>query len=350
MTTKQIKKINITNTLFTQPDSFRCTVNNCGSRVIKTKRFITEHLLKHHPTISSKMHLNTRQNPVAFHCDTCDMYSTAPHAICLECENPENGGKVKCFPSAKARDEHLKTQHLKWWFEYECKFGSACRGKMGGCGFNHVHTEKNHCTSVKDIPAGFCRYDCPWDNVRCYRDKCSFNHFWGRVRFLIKSRAEASKKVDKPVDETVVAVEADEADETVVAVEADEADETVVAVEADVTVNTDTIIKTTPSVTFADYITEIKPVEPSVSEQDLSALDVAPTPVAPVVASEATGDEEWEDVFYDDDDDDATDFVLIRQQQKSRAQSSRGKQGHYTSRHVREQMYKSAKAAERRVK
>ncbi len=332
MSTKQVKKINITNTLFCTPDSFRCSVNNCGSRVIKTKRFITEHLLKHHPTISSKMHLNTRQNPVAFHCDTCDMYSTAPHAICLECENPENGGKAKCFPSAKARDEHLKTQHLKWWFEYECKFGSTCRGKMGGCGFNHLHTEKNHCTGEKDIPAGFCRYDRPWDNVRCYRDKCSFNHFWGRVRFLIKSRAEATKK--DTTDNTLVDVV-----ETVDVVEADEG---------------------APSVTFAEHVI----VFPDASNEALkdtsdvkaanTDLEVAPTPivqtVVPSTAShEATGDDEWEDVF-DDEDDDATDFVLIRQQQKSRAQSSRGKQGHYTSRHVRAQMYKSAKAAERRVK
>jgi hypothetical protein len=102
---------------------------------------------------------------------------------------PENGGVIKCFRTSAERDQHLKDEHAKWWYEYDCKHGSKCRGIAGKCGFKHPTTEKRFITNDEPIPDFVCRYDRPWDNVRCKRRVCGFVHFWGRVRAMIKMSA-----------------------------------------------------------------------------------------------------------------------------------------------------------------
>jgi len=37
-----------------------------------------------------------------------------------------------------------------------------------------------------------CRYDRPWDGKRCHNLHCRFDHFRGRVKFLIDTRAAAA--------------------------------------------------------------------------------------------------------------------------------------------------------------
>lgn len=176
---------------------FRCPVEHCGKRIYESPRQIAEHIKKTHPTISKKMGLCATPSRNVFICKPCNSYTTRIHHHCYECEHPENGGKSRYFLSVEERDEHLKRDHAKWWLEYECKFGSECRGKKGGCGFNHNKFVQPFITDITDIPSCVCRYDCPWSGQRCLRDKCSFSHFWGRVRFLIKSRAVQSEH-EKP--------------------------------------------------------------------------------------------------------------------------------------------------------
>ena len=180
----------ITNTTSTYK-FFTCPVELCGVRIHENSRQIADHIKKSHPTISRKLGLDKNPSKRTFICKPCDAYTTIVHHHCFECENPNlpGGGQSRYFSTTEARDEHLKSDHAKWWFEYECKFGAECRGKKGGCGFNHNRFDLPYLTDTTDIPFGLCRYDRPWSGQRCIRDKCSFSHMWGRVRFLIKSRA-----------------------------------------------------------------------------------------------------------------------------------------------------------------
>jgi hypothetical protein len=45
-----------------------------------------------------------------------------------------------------------------------------------------------------------CRYEKPWDNVRCNREDCSYDHLWGRVRFILKMKKKKSS--DQSDDES----------------------------------------------------------------------------------------------------------------------------------------------------
>ena len=179
-----------TNNTNTSTKTFRCPVDHCGQQIHENPRQIADHIKKGHPTISKRMYLASKPTPIAFICKPCESYTSFVHHHCFECEHPENGGESRFFKTVQERDSHLKKDHAKWWFEYECKYGISCRGKKGGCGFNHNHFENTFITDTEEIPSVICRYDRPWDNLRCTRDKCSFSHFWGRVRYLIKSRAE----------------------------------------------------------------------------------------------------------------------------------------------------------------
>ncbi len=187
-------KVNTNNTItptVTGTKTFSCPVDHCGQRIHENPRQIAGHIRKSHPKIAKSMGLDVNPGKLAFICKPCDSFTTTVHHHCFECEHPENGGKSRHFKTAAERDEHLKRDHAKWWYEYECKFGLDCRGKKGGCGFNHNHFDEPYLTDTEAIPSCVCRYDRPWEGVRCYRDKCSFSHFWGRVRFLIKTRAES---------------------------------------------------------------------------------------------------------------------------------------------------------------
>ncbi len=177
--------------------TFCCPVDHCGQHVNENPRKIAEHIRKNHNSISKSMGLQTNPGKLVFICKPCDSYTTTVHHHCFECEHPENGGKPKYFKTAEERDAHLKSDHNKWWYEYECKFGLECRGKKGGCGFNHNHFDQPFLTDTEEIPAYICRYDKPWEGTRCYRDKCSYSHFWGRVRYLIKIRSEATGTASK---------------------------------------------------------------------------------------------------------------------------------------------------------
>jgi hypothetical protein len=173
---------------------FICPVEHCEQVIDENPRQIAEHVKKSHTTISKKLGFLTNSHKPVYICKPCNSYTTIIHHHCFECEHPENGGKPFYFRTAEERDYHLKHDHTKWWLEYECKFGFECRGKKGGCGFNHNHFIQPFITDITTIPSCICRYDRPWNGVRCYREKCSFSHFWGRVRYLLKIRSTTSSE------------------------------------------------------------------------------------------------------------------------------------------------------------
>ena len=168
--------------------TFTCFVGKCKQEIDINPLKIAEHINACHPKLSQKFGHAKYVNV----CFSCLTYSKQPHHHCFECEHPENGGKPTFFKTKQERNEHLKSFHQKWWFEIDCKFGKECRGIKGGCGFNHSEYPHTFISNTDPIPRSVCCYDKPWEGIRCYRDKCPFDHFWGRVRFLIESRAKQS--------------------------------------------------------------------------------------------------------------------------------------------------------------
>jgi hypothetical protein len=76
------------------------------------------------------------------------------------------------------------THHEKWFLEEQCRNHNkhnTCRGsKSGACRFNHMHPEDNFVMS-NALPSWLCRYENLNENMRCLRDKCSFEHLRGYV-------------------------------------------------------------------------------------------------------------------------------------------------------------------------
>jgi hypothetical protein len=167
---------------------FTCPVPECNTELAMFASIITRHIKDNHPKISKSMNLGNGRT--AIYCQDCDRYATYLHYHCYECESaPDNSGSVKFFRSKEDRDVHLKMEHTKWWLEYYCRHGTECRGyRSGMCGFNHDVGGERFVSDTTTIPSHVCKYDRPWDGVRCKRIRCSYDHFWGRVRALIKKQ------------------------------------------------------------------------------------------------------------------------------------------------------------------
>ena len=171
----------------TSQTHFTCPVPSCGTELAMRAAVITDHIRKNHPKISRGMNLVGGRT--AIYCRDCDRYTTFLHYHCYECENAPDSSAIKFFRSKEERVDHLKADHFKWWLEHKCRYGKACHGcKSGACGFNHTEYPERFIAKGAELPASICRYDCPWDGVRCNRARCSFDHFWGRVRALIKKQ------------------------------------------------------------------------------------------------------------------------------------------------------------------
>ncbi len=169
---------------------FRCPISKCGGRVPLIPSDIATHLLNNHEQIAFDMHLAERPigEAYAFFCMTCQSYTNKLHAICHECEHSNCENATPCFISKEDLNLHLKKDHAKWWFELKCKYGKDCHGLYGRCGFVHHDIDKNYIILAEPLPNYLCRYERPWDGMRCRRDQCSFAHLRGRVRFLINTR------------------------------------------------------------------------------------------------------------------------------------------------------------------
>ena len=176
---------------------FNCPIYGCTHRLVAHSATITTHIKNNHKKVAQNLKLS-EDDKSAFYCNECNIYTDAIHFHCLECKNDS---KKVYFKSKEACSKHLKENHNKWWLEHDCKRGTSCPGfKSGKCGFNHLkHPNKFILNDSKDSKV--CRYEKPWDDMRCNKKDCSFDHLWGRVRFLIKMKGK-EKSNDEYISRT----------------------------------------------------------------------------------------------------------------------------------------------------
>ena len=175
-----------TNTISNNVITFLCPVPWCYKIIEKNAMEVTKHINKHHPNISKNM--NLINGHTAIYCKDCNKYSTYLHYHCYECDT--------FFSNKENRDNHLKEKHMKWWFEKYCDYGKTCSGfRSGMCGFNH-HKQDRYIVDGGEVPFYICKYDSPWNKLRCNRIKCSYDHFWGRIRALIKKQNKINSDIE----------------------------------------------------------------------------------------------------------------------------------------------------------
>ena len=180
---------------------FNCPITHCNHRVARHARTISNHIKECHPRIDQELHL---------FCEKCNDYTAILHLHCSECKAE---GRDSKFLTKEELDYHLKQDHIKWWLEKPCKFGTNCKDfKNGICGFNHLHHEKTYITP--DAPIKICRYEQPWLRIRCNRPKCSFDHLWGRVRKVLADQTRTRTREALLTTETTETTETPETTET----------------------------------------------------------------------------------------------------------------------------------------
>lgn len=207
---------------------FNCPIYGCNHRLVAHSATITAHLLSKHQKVTENLKLSKDSSKTAYYCNECNIYTDAVHFHCLECKA---SSKKLYFKSKEECSNHLKKFHNKWWLEHDCKRGTSCPGfKNGKCGFNHLtHPEKFIMQDASGTK--ICRYEKPWDNIRCNREDCSFDHLWGRVRFILKLKAKKSKS--KESEESEESSESSENDESAESEESSENDENAESAESE---------------------------------------------------------------------------------------------------------------------
>lgn len=234
--------------------SFTCPINNCGDNIIEDPSKIADHLRQSHRGASMKMNLYNDHTSAAFMCHHCDRYLRRMHFHCVICENAhaETDTKVETFRSKKALDEHRATHPQRWYLERSCnhitetngKHVITCRGwKSGACGFNHMQHEENF-VMADAVPQWLCRYENLETGKRCLREKCSFEHLWGRVRFQIKKKESGGATTASSVAAPEAAAEVPDASTVAEVAVAETADKVVEAKEN--TGATEQVAPTTP--------------------------------------------------------------------------------------------------------
>ena len=183
--------------------TFRCPIGHCGVSVNENSRAINQHILSAHPKVAHAMQITP--NKYTYICKTCDKYTPFIHFHCHSCT--EN----TWFKSRDELNAHLKVDHAKWYTETACKHVDKCYGhKNGQCGFNHKTIGIEYAFDVEkiELPFGFCKYDKPWEGKRCMRTQCSFDHFRGRVKFILHSKEKPSP-VKLPIAPSLLPVDVD---------------------------------------------------------------------------------------------------------------------------------------------
>jgi len=182
---EHIKKFNI--------NFFKCP--ECDFNLPTHSTTITKHIKKFHQKVVDKLKLYN-EGKMALYCKECDDYSDVIHHHCFECKNI---GKEKMFTSKKGIDDHLKNDHMKYWLEINCRNGVKCNGFLNGtCSFNHnKHAEKYIIQNSVDTTI-ICKFEKPWDNCRCKKIECSFDHLWNRVKAvnIMKKKKKKSLLID----------------------------------------------------------------------------------------------------------------------------------------------------------
>jgi hypothetical protein len=174
---------------------FNCPIYGCNHRLTAHSATVTSHIKTKHPKVMENLKLSEPGNS-AYYCDECNIYNNVVHFHCLECKKSD---KKIYFKSKEECTTHLKKVHTKWWLEHDCKNGKTCTGfKSGKCGFNHLKHDKNFILNEPtETDTKICRYEKPWDNIRCNREECSYDHCWGRVRFVIKMKNKTKTRPEK---------------------------------------------------------------------------------------------------------------------------------------------------------
>ena len=169
---------------------FLCPVAGCNHRIPTLAGVITHHIRNAHKGLAKRLFVDGAKT--AIHCRDCNDYTTRSHYHCYECANV---GTTTFFLSKDERDDHLKTGHIKWFFEYPCKFGTRCHGReSGACGFNHHNDGKKFVIPEDELSSHICPDDQPWNEGRanrCSHLTCPKDHFWGRVRWQSKAHRHA---------------------------------------------------------------------------------------------------------------------------------------------------------------
>lgn len=174
---------------------FNCPVPSCNHRVARHARTISNHIQECHPRIDQDLHL---------FCEKCNDYTAILHLHCTECKAE---GRDSKFLTKEELEYHLKKDHVKWWLEKPCRFGTNCKDfKNGICGFNHLLHQKTYITP--DAPDKICRYEQPWLRIRCNRSKCSYDHLWGRVRHVLEVEAKAKARTRVSTETTATTPDA----------------------------------------------------------------------------------------------------------------------------------------------
>ena len=183
--------------------SFHCPVGQCGKLIQLSISAVTAHIHEAHPGVNKNLGYPKTNG----FCTECTSYTRSRHFHCRECSEID---RKFYFKSEIELTTHLKDAHTKWWFEFKCKHELGCYGLSGKCGFNHRITDKDFIDNEEAIPQGVCRNDRPWDGVRCTRTFCSYDHFRGRVKFLIIPKAKVPVAAAAAVSENAAADEYEE--------------------------------------------------------------------------------------------------------------------------------------------
>ena len=106
---------------------------------------------------------------------------------------------VETKPAAEPTETQQNSQ-----LELGCRHGENCHGECGGCAFNHtlVPFGADVCVLLSQIADAdrpkICRYDMPWDNLRCTLPTCGFEHFRGYVALrILRQQKQATELADK---------------------------------------------------------------------------------------------------------------------------------------------------------
>jgi hypothetical protein len=133
---------------------------------------VNTHVMVYHPE-------KIISNELVYYCMKCDMYNQFKCFHCHECH--------MTFKDSAEITSHLKQEHTKFFPEFFCKYGLECRGYENGfCGFNH----KLDTPFIEpgNVPNSFCSNEMLGYGKRCTEVFCSFDHFRGRVKWLLEQK------------------------------------------------------------------------------------------------------------------------------------------------------------------
>jgi hypothetical protein len=144
---------------------------------------VNNHVKMYHPEIF----YSEKSNNLVYYCMKCNNYNHSKCFHCMECE--------MTFENTNDISNHLKQEHTKFYSEILCRYGLECRGYENGfCGFNHK-SDIPFCEPY-NIPDTFCMNELLIINKRCMEIFCSYDHYRGRVKWLIEQKKQRQRIIE----------------------------------------------------------------------------------------------------------------------------------------------------------